>query len=183
MSFLQNSTKSNPIPLRTRKSPLSGIETPPDFFFEALEIYDSSASYAKAKVKLPNDVRCTGNRVVLSFLASKIMAEVACHESMQNLNVYYYEQDAIRPEALLLLSAHIIQDGLLQADISSPGGCLMARAYALCGTLPQNKHTRRFLESPIAFNHTGGDRTESTRSSKHSSDVYGSHSWPVGSLA
>lgn len=111
---------------------------------------------------LPNDARFTGSWGVLNLLVHKIMAALVSQQLLRSANIYYHEIDEVKPEALLLLTAHTVQDGLLRADISSPKGSLIASAYALCHS-PQGRGQAlgKPLGSPITFSAAVDRRTES----------------------
>jgi hypothetical protein len=148
MSGSYEAQEIHALPQRPYGVHAASAETPLDFVLSPLELYDSTPSYAAAKVKLPSDARlCGENWGILNILVHKIMVPLSPQKFIQNVNHIYYNTDELKPGKLLLLTAHIEKEGLLRADVSSINGSLVARAYASYGQPPVIKA----LKSPFSL--------------------------------
>lgn len=152
MSGSYEAQEIHALPQRPYGVHAASAETPLDFVLSPLELYDSTPSYAAAKVKLPSDARlCGENWGILNILVHKIMVPLSPQKFIQNVNHIYYNTDELKPGKLLLLTAHIEKEGLLRADVSSINGSLVARAYASYGQPPVIRAFEKSLKSPFSL--------------------------------
>ncbi|GIJ84946.1 hypothetical protein Asppvi_003801 [Aspergillus pseudoviridinutans] len=128
------------------------INKTPDFLFEALELCDATASYIKAKVKVPADIRFHDNWGIIGILFHQIMSKISGGEKILNTNTYYLgNQNCLRPGVVLVLMAHRVGESLLEAQVSSAEGSLIARTSAIYSSSFPKGDGRRFLDAPINF--------------------------------